>query len=101
LISKIDIFFVYFFGGLECVGHSFAYVAHFGFLRDVRIRTQRAAEANRRGTSLATYLPPKNIYHLHLPMEPLFLACFSVFAFSVGIFTYEVAPSNIYALSLL
>jgi hypothetical protein len=22
------IFFVYFFGGLECVGHSFAYVAH-------------------------------------------------------------------------
>ncbi len=21
-------FFVYFFGGLECVGHSFAYVAH-------------------------------------------------------------------------
>jgi hypothetical protein len=29
------IFFVYFFGGLECVGHSFAYVAHFVFLRDV------------------------------------------------------------------
>ncbi len=24
-------FFVYFFGGLECVGHSFAYVAHFVF----------------------------------------------------------------------
>jgi hypothetical protein len=24
-----DLFFVYFFGGLECVGHSFAYVAHF------------------------------------------------------------------------
>jgi hypothetical protein len=23
-----DFFFVYFFGGLECVGHSFAYVAH-------------------------------------------------------------------------
>ncbi len=22
------VFFVYFFGGLECVGHSFAYVAH-------------------------------------------------------------------------
>jgi hypothetical protein len=30
-------FFVYFFGGLECVGHSFAYVAHLWFLRDVRI----------------------------------------------------------------
>jgi hypothetical protein len=26
-------FFVYFFGGLECVGHSFASVAHFVFLR--------------------------------------------------------------------
>jgi hypothetical protein len=25
--------FVYFFGGLECVGHSLAYVAHFVFLR--------------------------------------------------------------------
>jgi hypothetical protein len=25
-------FFVYFSGGLECVGHSFAYVAHFVFL---------------------------------------------------------------------
>jgi hypothetical protein len=27
--------FVYVFGGLECVGHSFAYVAHFVSLRDV------------------------------------------------------------------
>jgi hypothetical protein len=26
-LNKI-FFFVYFFGGLECVGHSFAYVAH-------------------------------------------------------------------------
>ncbi len=31
---------VYFFGGLECVGYSFAYVAHFVSLRDVWIRTQ-------------------------------------------------------------
>jgi hypothetical protein len=30
------------FGGLECVSHSFAYVVHFVFLRDVWIRTQRA-----------------------------------------------------------
>jgi hypothetical protein len=29
------LFLVYFFGRLECVGHSFAYVAHFGVLRDV------------------------------------------------------------------
>ncbi len=28
------LFFVYFFGGLECVGHFFAYVAHLWFLRD-------------------------------------------------------------------
>ncbi len=38
------VFFWYFFGGLECVGHSFAYVAHFVVLRDVR--TQRAAVAS-------------------------------------------------------
>jgi hypothetical protein len=29
--SSENIFFVYFFGGLECVGQSFAYVAHFWF----------------------------------------------------------------------
>jgi hypothetical protein len=43
--------FVYFFGGLLCVGHSFAYVAHFVFFRDVWIR------ASRRATNLATHLP--------------------------------------------
>jgi hypothetical protein len=48
--------FVYFFYGLECVGHSFAYVAHFICLKDVCIRTQRAAVASRRATNLATYL---------------------------------------------
>jgi hypothetical protein len=31
-------FYIFFFGGLECVGHSYAYVAHFLFLRDVWIR---------------------------------------------------------------
>jgi hypothetical protein len=49
-------FFVYFFG-LECVGHSFAYVAHFVFLRDVCIRTHRASVSSRRATNLATHLP--------------------------------------------
>jgi hypothetical protein len=34
--------FLYFFGGLECVGHSFAYVAQFLFLRDVRELPQQA-----------------------------------------------------------
>jgi hypothetical protein len=42
-----------FFGGLECVGHSFASVAHFVFLRDVWIRTQRAAVASKRATNLS------------------------------------------------
>ncbi len=51
--------FVYFFGGLECVGHSFAYAAHFVFSRDVWIWTQRAAGASRRATNLATHLPTR------------------------------------------
>ncbi len=48
-------FFVYFFGGLECVGHSFAYIAHLCFLRDVWIRTQSAAVASWPATDLATH----------------------------------------------
>jgi hypothetical protein len=39
---------IYFFGGLEFVGHSFAYVAHFIFMRDFCIRTQRSEVASRR-----------------------------------------------------
>jgi len=46
-----NIFFVYFFDGLECVGHSFAYVARFVFLKDVWVRTKRAAIASRRATN--------------------------------------------------
>jgi hypothetical protein len=42
------------FGGLECVGHSFPCVAHFLFMGDDWIRTQRAAVASRRATNLAT-----------------------------------------------
>jgi hypothetical protein len=48
-------FYLYLFGGLECVGHSFAYVAHLWFLRDVLIRTQSAAVASWRATDLATH----------------------------------------------
>jgi hypothetical protein len=50
-------FFVYFFGGLECVRHFFAYVANFVFLRDVWILIQKAAVASKRDTNLATHLP--------------------------------------------
>jgi hypothetical protein len=46
-----------FFGGLECVGHSFAYVAHFVFSGDVWIRIQRAAVASGRATNVAAHLP--------------------------------------------
>jgi hypothetical protein len=56
-------FLKYFFGGLECVGHSFAKVAYFVFLSDVWILTQRAALASRRATNLATHLPE----FAHLP----------------------------------
>jgi hypothetical protein len=45
------------FGGLEWVGHAFAYVAHLVFLRYVWIRTQRYAVANRRTVNLVPHLP--------------------------------------------
>jgi hypothetical protein len=34
-LLKNFIFFSLYVGGLDCIGHSFAYVAHFVFLRDV------------------------------------------------------------------
>ncbi len=54
---SLQSFLVYFLGGLECVGHSFVNVAHFVFLKDVWIRTQRAAVSSRCATNLATHLP--------------------------------------------
>jgi hypothetical protein len=44
--------------------HSFASVAHFVFLRDVWIRTQRAAVTSRRATNLATHLFISSKNHL-------------------------------------
>ncbi len=44
-----------------CVGHAYAYVALSVFLRDVWIRTQRAAVESRRATNLATHLPNPNL----------------------------------------
>ncbi len=60
----IFITFIYFLGGLKCVGHSCAYVAHFVFSRYVWIRTLRAAVASRRAANLATHLP---LLATHLP----------------------------------
>jgi hypothetical protein len=48
-VFKFPVFIFYSFGGLECVGHCFAYVAHFVLMRDVWARIQRA-------TNLATHL---------------------------------------------
>jgi hypothetical protein len=63
-------FIFYFFGGLECVGNSFAYVAHFVFFRDAWIRNQRAAVASRRATNFATHLPlPVYIFTAHIVLS--------------------------------
>jgi hypothetical protein len=55
---------VYSFGGLECVCLSFANGAHFIFLRDVWIWTQRAVVASRCATNVATHLPTNLATHL-------------------------------------
>jgi hypothetical protein len=56
--------YLFFWRARECFGHSFAHVAHFVFLRDDWIRTQRAALARRRATNLATHLPGHEIFLL-------------------------------------
>ncbi len=61
--------FCIFFCGLECVGHSFAFVAHFVFLRDVLFRIRRAAGASGRATNLATQYPSPSTYP---PISPQF-----------------------------
>jgi hypothetical protein len=48
---------LYFFWRARVCWPLLAYVVHFVFLRDVWIRTQRAAVASRRATNLPTHLP--------------------------------------------
>ncbi len=50
-------FFVYFFGGLECVGYPFAYVAHFCIFEICLDSNPECAVASRRATNFAIYLP--------------------------------------------
>jgi hypothetical protein len=38
-VQPMLLFFVNFFGGVECVGHSIAYVAHFVFMRDEGVKS--------------------------------------------------------------
>ncbi len=54
-----DYFYYYYFGGLECVGHSFAYVGHFFYFERCLDSNpaQRAAVTSKRATNLATHLP--------------------------------------------
>ncbi len=66
LSSSLHLFLVYatfnscygksFFGGLQCVGNSFAHVTHFLFLRDV---WESCRNKQARYTNLATHLPVK------------------------------------------
>ena len=51
----MKVIFVHYFGGLDRFSHSFVFVAHFVFLRDVWIQTERAAVARKCATNLATH----------------------------------------------
>jgi hypothetical protein len=57
------LFLITFFGDLECVGQSFAFVAYFVFLRDW---TMRGAVAGRRASNLATHLPDWTLIYLQI-----------------------------------
>jgi hypothetical protein len=59
-----NFFYYTYFWRLQYVGHSFACVAHFVFLRDVWIRT-RTKRAGWRASNLATHLPTAT----HLPLS--------------------------------
>ncbi len=74
-------YFLYFFGGLECIGHSFAYVVDLVFLKDVWIRTQRAAVASRRATNLATHLSNVKLAIIFSNQKDLMLFLFSITSF--------------------
>jgi hypothetical protein len=45
------VFFIYFLGGLECIGHSFAYASHFVFLRDVWIQISEQVQSELKATA--------------------------------------------------
>ncbi len=67
IIYSFIYFCLFFWRAIECDdGHSFASVANIVFLRDVWIRTQRAAVASRRATNLATHLPQYTVAKIQL-----------------------------------
>jgi hypothetical protein len=64
-ISAFKKNFLYIFCGLECVGHSFAYVAYVVFLRDFWIPKLRAAVASRRATNYSHPSPKDGMETKH------------------------------------
>jgi|688.fasta_scaffold1064977_1 hypothetical protein len=53
-LSEKNLLYI-FWGGLDCVGHSFAFVAHLWFLRYVWIQTHSTAVTSWRATDFATH----------------------------------------------
>jgi hypothetical protein len=70
LTSKVRSFlsFVYFFGGLECAGLSFVYIAHFRFFSGCLDLYPSAAVVSGRPTNLATH--PLALATHHLTQNP-------------------------------
>ncbi len=61
LLGTCHRIFCIFFGGLKCVGHSFANVTHLWLWRDVWIRTQSAAVPSWRATHYPSATHPSNL----------------------------------------
>ena len=66
IIYNVKVFLwnlLYIFGGIECVGHTFAYVALLLCLKDGWIRTQSVAVANGRASLTLAFPPSKHLRH--------------------------------------
>ncbi len=92
---KLRIFCI-FFGGLKCVSHFFAYVAHLWFLWDVWTLTQSAAVASGRAINLATHPPRICVMSHHQGMfvnviYGVFLPMFIVFGYKPHRLTHLLA----------
>ncbi len=102
-------YYIYFFGGLECVGHSLAYVAILQFFfRDVWIRTQRAAVASMHATHLATHplaKPPIPLLSQPSPTQPpiplQYLATYPIHTTTVVYHFFNADPLPAFQILLL
>jgi hypothetical protein len=78
------------FAEIECVGHSFAYVAHFFIFERCLVRTQRVALAIRRATNLATQ------YNVRLKQLTFAIALDSSFHYGAG----ELTPQSAHKMAM-